>query len=260
MKLFENEIITIDRIYAVEKYESTYDDPDFYEYGTDFKTYELVIVLSGESIAEIDGICINDTAGSVRYMSKGKISGRYLVNRTKPGACIDIYFDTRSSMPDGALGVMPKKYLGDKAVKLYKTWQSKKKGYYTESMMLFYDIIRSIKEYDGSYLQSGQKAKIQKAYEYMVQNYRMCKFDYKQLCAESGFKYTSFNEMFKKTYGMTPVQAVTKMKIDYAKELLITGRYSVSDIAEMCGFENVYYFSSVFKKQTGFSPSKYPFE
>ena len=62
---------------------------------------------------------------------------------------------------------------------------------------------------------------------------------------------------FKKIFKMSPVRFVTKMRIDYAKELLVTNRRSVSEIAEMCGFSNTYYFSNVFKKQTGFSPSQY---
>lgn len=56
---------------------------------------------------------------------------------------------------------------------------------------------------------------------------------------------------------MPPVKYLTQLRIEYAKELLITGRYSIGEIAEMCGFENVYYFSTVFKKHTGIPPSKY---
>ena len=56
---------------------------------------------------------------------------------------------------------------------------------------------------------------------------------------------------------MSPRQYVTKMKIDYAKELLMINRYNISEIAELCGFENVYYFSNVFKKQVGISPIAY---
>ena len=56
---------------------------------------------------------------------------------------------------------------------------------------------------------------------------------------------------------MSPNRLVTDMRIGYAKELLVTSRYSVGEIATLSGFENVYYFSSVFKKKTGFSPTGY---
>ena len=45
--------------------------------------------------------------------------------------------------------------------------------------------------------------------------------------------------------------------MEKAKELLITGHYTVSEIAYECGFENVYYFSNVFKKIVGVSPTAY---
>ena len=50
---------------------------------------------------------------------------------------------------------------------------------------------------------------------------------------------------------MSPVKYVTALRLDHAKELLITGQYSVGEVAELCGFENVYYFSAVFKKTPG---------
>ena len=43
----------------------------------------------------------------------------------------------------------------------------------------------------------------------------------------------------------------------YAAELLSSGKFSVSDTAAATGYENVYYFSSAFKKYMGISPSVY---
>ena len=99
---------------------------------------------------------------------------------------------------------------------------------------------------------------MQKAYEYIAENYKNPDFSYKELCRSVGLEYAYFSELFKKTFKMPPVRFVTKMRIDYAKELLVTNRRSIAEIAEMCGFSNTYYFSNVFKKQTGFSPSQYP--
>jgi len=56
---------------------------------------------------------------------------------------------------------------------------------------------------------------------------------------------------------MTPIKYITMLRMEKAKELLITGHYKVSEIAGMCGFENVYYFSNVFKKHEGISPKNY---
>ena len=47
------------------------------------------------------------------------------------------------------------------------------------------------------------------------------------------------------------------LKIEYAKRLLKTKYLSVSQISEMCGFKEIYYFSKVFKKECGYTPSEY---
>ena len=62
---------------------------------------------------------------------------------------------------------------------------------------------------------------------------------------------------FKKHYGKTPSRVITDLRIQKAKELLSATDCSISQIAEDCGFDNVYYFSNAFKKETGMTPSAY---
>lgn len=48
---------------------------------------------------------------------------------------------------------------------------------------------------------------------------------------------------------------VRKLKINESKLLLRTGMYSVKKVAKQLGFANEFYFSRVFKKLEGHSPS-----
>ncbi len=52
-------------------------------------------------------------------------------------------------------------------------------------------------------------------------------------------------------------QYLTDIRINEAKKLLLENRYIINDIASMVGFESLGYFSKVFKKHVGCSPSKY---
>lgn len=47
------------------------------------------------------------------------------------------------------------------------------------------------------------------------------------------------------------------LKIERAKKLLREERYNVSEIAELCGFNSIHYFSRVFKQRVGASPIEY---
>lgn len=62
---------------------------------------------------------------------------------------------------------------------------------------------------------------------------------------------------FKKKMGVSINDYVNKLRIEKAKNMLVSTNYKVIDIAMMVGFENIPYFSSVFKKYEGVSPAEY---
>ena len=62
---------------------------------------------------------------------------------------------------------------------------------------------------------------------------------------------------FKKSTRKTPMQYLNFIRINQSKLLLRETALSVGDIAVQCGFENIYYFSNVFKRVTGVSPLCY---
>ena len=68
---------------------------------------------------------------------------------------------------------------------------------------------------------------------------------------------SQFYTLFKAEYGMSPLEYRDKVVIKRASMLLKDGTLSVTEIAEMLGFESVSYFSRFFKKHRGISPSYY---
>jgi two-component system response regulator YesN len=66
------------------------------------------------------------------------------------------------------------------------------------------------------------------------------------------------SEVFKKEIGVNYIDYIVKLRIDKAKELMeLSPWLSVAKVAELVGYENSRYFSSVFVKRTGFKPSEY---
>ncbi len=75
--------------------------------------------------------------------------------------------------------------------------------------------------------------------------------------------YDYVRKLFLKEKGVTPHEFLLRCRMARAREMMDSGAsnrysfYSVSQIAEASGFSDPFYFSRVFKKYTGLSPSEY---
>lgn len=72
-----------------------------------------------------------------------------------------------------------------------------------------------------------------------------------------GFNATYFSALFKKETGQNFMDYLTELRISKAKTLLCRDDLSVQDVAELVGYRELKYFSRLFKKITGVSPSDY---
>lgn len=66
-----------------------------------------------------------------------------------------------------------------------------------------------------------------------------------------------FSRIFKKVLGMSPNQYIQSKRIERAQTLLLTSQLSIKEIAETVGILNLSQFSSLFSRQTLYSPREY---
>lgn len=66
-----------------------------------------------------------------------------------------------------------------------------------------------------------------------------------------------FTYLFEKKIGVSPTIYLTELRIGQSKFLLRTSDLSISEIAESVGYNDYFYFSRVFKKVTGLSPTDF---
>ena len=77
------------------------------------------------------------------------------------------------------------------------------------------------------------------------------------LANEAGLSKYHFCREFKKATALTPVEFINRTRCEYARNLLESKKYSVSEIGEICGFSTSAHFSRTFKKIFGKYPSDY---
>lgn len=78
-----------------------------------------------------------------------------------------------------------------------------------------------------------------------------------EIAAEVGLSKYYFTREFKRLTGKTPFEFICDLRCEYAIKLMSNGVSSVREICGECGFENLSYFSKVFRKYTGLSPKEY---
>ena len=66
-----------------------------------------------------------------------------------------------------------------------------------------------------------------------------------------------FSTVFSQEVGETFRDYLNNLRIDRAKELLRTTNLKCSEIGYQCGYNDSHYFSTVFKRKTGFSPQQF---
>lgn len=72
-----------------------------------------------------------------------------------------------------------------------------------------------------------------------------------------GMSVSWFIRNFKKYTGMTPMQFIVSLRVNNAQILLEQTNYSIYEIAKIVGYDDQLYFSRLFRKQKGVSPSQY---
>ena len=99
----------------------------------------------------------------------------------------------------------------------------------------------------------GSQGKADRIIEYLSQNY-MHQLTNKELSREFHYNHDYISKVVLHYTGMTLKQYIIDLRIRAALNLLVYSDMSIKDIALMAGYDNVHYFTRIFKDQTGFPP------
>ena len=107
------------------------------------------------------------------------------------------------------------------------------------------------------YRKGVQSRYVGQAMEYIAKNYSDPGLSVGGIAEVLGISEGHLSHSFKKETDYTLLNYLTRVRIRRAMELLRDGKHRVYEVTELAGYRDITYFSSIFKKMTGMSPTEY---
>ncbi len=143
-------------------------------------------------------------------------------------------------------------------VQMLQELQLRREGYIELTEMYLRQIFLMLRRY----ISEGQRAngyitdEMERAMHYFNKNYSR-QISIAQYARDCHMSECWFINSFKAFAKMTPMQYIVSVRMTNAMNFLEHTEYSISEIASMVGYDNALYFSRLFHKRIGMSPSEY---
>jgi AraC-like DNA-binding protein len=223
--------------------------------GRDFNS--LSFRVSGENVIFSKGEKYYSNENSLTLVPEGT---EYTHEVLSPSEQIIVHFTTRDKI-GGRVEVFslpPYSNIANLFNELYSKWEIRQTPDNVECMAIFYNILSIINTHiNKDKLSQNIHIWLNDAINYINVNFKDCNFNLSQLYDYLHISPAYFRRIFKKTFNCTPIEYLKRIRINYAKQLLVSGYYTVNEVAEMSGFSASTYFSYEFKKATNCAPSRY---
>lgn len=91
--------------------------------------------------------------------------------------------------------------------------------------------------------------------QYMKENFFQADLNIETVCEKLFVSRSTLQRIFSNHLGISPHQYLMKLRVEQSLILLAAGQPTIKEVAHACGFSDEKYFSIVFKKIYGYSPS-----
>lgn len=142
--------------------------------------------------------------------------------------------------------------LAHKFGRLCEAWRTRSIAFELRCKGLFYEILCALEQEEHE-RQGTHGSGLLRAKAYIDTRYAE-DFDIAALSRVADMSATNFRRRFREAFGETAMQYRDRVRLDVAKQYLLSGYYNVSEAARAVGFEDVSYFVRFFKRHIGTPP------
>ncbi|MBQ9973544.1 MAG: helix-turn-helix transcriptional regulator [Oscillospiraceae bacterium] len=137
-------------------------------------------------------------------------------------------------------------------------WRKKQPGFREECFCSLYRLIQIFRKEMSNYsCLDSILTKLSPALSYIQAHYTSESITLPHLARLCGISEPHLRKLFNAAFSVPPSVYIRNLRLNYAKELLKTGEYSVTTVASRSGFNDPIYFSREFKKATSMTPLQY---
>jgi len=124
------------------------------------------------------------------------------------------------------------------------------------NILMWEILLESYQRSYGSKTKSKEEILVQSIIDYLEKNFNQ-KFSMEDLEQDIGLSYKYIGSLFKKNTSLTIKSYQLMLRLRESVILLGETQLTISEIADAVGFGDVYYFSNVFKREKGITPSRF---
>jgi len=229
----------------------------------------IIWVLSGHGFAETEGLRVEAAPGHLLTFMPGKpqsygtdpqdpwdilwlhLQGRLAEGfleqiRSFGGACLEFGFN--ADLYDRWVGLVAAQSIGGSGSEMY--------GNTSLCGLLGLILSRLERKAHSSPVTGSGSLDVQRLQIY-IHHHLADPLTTETLASQAHLSSSHFTRLFKQCLGLSPMSCVIQKRIALACALLTETRMTLGEIGLRVGYEDPYYFSRLFKKQTGVCPTQY---
>ncbi len=213
------------------------------------------IYVYGKAKYTFDSFCFEVDAGGVFFLAKGSKYSIDVYEKSK-FICVDLDFTeigqkSKSCHFDGIAQSVKNDFS-----KLFRAWHSNDTCRIPRVFSILYGIyFECIQAQNGKYSHSNEL--FSKMTSYILDNYTSPTLSITDLVKISGISDVHVRRIFKAEANTTPIRYINYIRLEQAQNMLKSSNFTVSEISAAIGFSDPFYFSRLFKKAFGISPSEF---